>query len=442
MKIRNSVFFLSFLYAGCLVCTTQGLSYRTVSVGALRITDNAKRYIQQVLDTNRLSYGPFIQKLEHDFALIHDCKYAQMSNSGTSSLQIALQALKEIYGWDDGDEVIVPAVTFIATSNIVLHNRMKPIFVDVDQDYYELDAALIEAKITPRTRAIIPVHLFGQPCDMDPIIAIAQKYGLKIIEDSCETMFARYKGHSVGNLGDIGCFSTYIAHLLTTGIGGLTTTNNAEYAVKMRSLMNHGRDAIYISIDDDNNHNNNEKMKEIIAKRFAFVSVGHSFRVTEMEGALGVAQLETKDDMVQKRQKNAAYLSRHLSRYASRLQTPKIRPEADHVFMMYPLVLLHEPKKQMVAFLEKYGIETRDMLPLICQPLYKKMFGIEIGDYPVADWINSNGFYIGCHQELTQEDLDHIIDVIHAYFTTQADETLTQRRSFAMHDAEQFSCCI
>jgi len=391
------------------------LPYRNVPVGTLTISTKAKEYVNQVLDSNRLSYGPFLQKFEHDFAHIHACRFGLVSNSGTSSLQIALQALKELHDWQDGDEVLVPAVTFIATSNIVLHNRMIPVFVDIEPDYYGIDPSLIEAKITPRTRAIIPVHLFGQPCDMDPIIEIAKKYNLKIIEDSCETMFANYKGRMVGSLGDIGCFSTYIAHLLTTGIGGLSTTNNAQYAITMRSLLNHGRDSIYISIDDDDNANES-KMHEIIAKRFSFVSVGHSFRITEMEGALGVAQLESKDDMIQKRKMNATYLTEKLKPFEDRLQLPKIRPRTEHVFMMYPIVLRHEHKRKMVYFLEKHGIETRDMLPLIYQPIYQKIFHITQGQYPVADWIDSNGFYVGCHQELTLQDLDHIVVTIEAYY--------------------------
>jgi len=418
------LFFSFVLYA-------QAVEHRNVPVGALKITEKAKQYVNQVLDSNRLSYGPFLQKFERDFAHIHECKFGLVSNSGTSSLQIALQALKELHDWQDGDEVLVPAVTFIATSNIVLHNRMLPVFVDIEPDYYEIDPALIEAKITPRTRAIIVVHLFGQPCDMDPIQAIAQKYNLNIIEDSCETMFARYKGKMVGNLGDIGCFSTYIAHLLTTGVGGLSTTNNPDYAIKMRSLLNHGRDSIYISIDDDDS-TDEATMHEIIAKRFAFVSVGHSFRITEMEGALGVAQLETKDEMIQKRKANATYLTKQLRLFENHLQLPKIRPETDHVFMMYPLVLKHEPKRKMVQFLEKYGIETRDMLPLICQPIYKKMFNIQEGQYPIADWVNANGFYVGCHQELTREDLDHIVTVIDAYYnrTGELDDLSQEYDSF------------
>lgn len=388
---------------------------REVGVGTLNISAQGKKYVNQALDSNRLSYGPFLKQFEKLFADIHENKFALVSNSGTSSLHIALQALKEIHGWQNGDEVLVPAVTFVATSNIVLHNNMVPVFVDIERDYYELDPTLIEAKITPRTRAMIPVHLFGQPCDMDPIMAIAKKHNLKIIEDSCETMYARYKGRMVGNLGDISCFSTYIAHLLTTGVGGLSLTNNPEYAVMMRSLLNHGRDSIYISIDDDNGVSG-DKLKEIISKRFSFVSIGHSFRMTELEGALGVAQVEELPTIVQKRRDNAAYLMKGLKRLESYIQLPKIRPETEHSFMMFPIVLLNEPKVKLVNYLENNGIETRDMLPLINQPIYKKLFNLDPKDYPVADWVNTNGFYIGCHQDISMDDLDYMINLFYEYF--------------------------
>lgn len=391
---------------------------RSIGLGTLKLTQKAKDYVNQVLDSNRLSYGPFLKKLEQEFGRIHGAKACVSSNSGTSSLQVALQTLKELHGWHDGDEVIVPSITFVATSNIVLHNRMVPVFVDIDKDYYEIDPTLIEKKITSRTRAIIPVHLFGQPCDMDPIIDLAQKYNLKIIEDSCETMFACYKGKPVGTLGDIGCFSTYVAHLLTTGVGGLATTNVPEYAITMRSLVNHGRDSIYLNIDDDNGVGK-ERLEEIIAKRFSFISVGHSFRMTEMEGALGVAQLEDFPDMVAKRKFNAAYLTAGLKEFEESLQLPKIRPGCDHVFMMYPIVLLHEKKVNFVNYLEQKGIETRDMMPLITQPIYKKLLNIKEGEYPIADWINNNGFYIACHQDLSKEDLDYMINSIKNYFLSR-----------------------
>ncbi|PIR15079.1 MAG: aminotransferase DegT, partial [Elusimicrobia bacterium CG11_big_fil_rev_8_21_14_0_20_64_6] len=264
---------------------------REIGVGGFAVSPLARRYVNEALDSNRLSYGPFHRRFEAAFAAEHDSKHAVFCNSGTSALQIALQALKEKHGWADGDEVIVPSVTFIATSNIVLHNRMVPVFADVDPLTYTLDPAKFEAAITPKPRAVIPVHLLGLPADMDPIIAIARKHGLAVIEDSAETMFACYKGRKVGSLGDIGCFSTYIAHYIVTGVGGLATTSDPDLCVRLRSLMNHGRDSIYLSIDDDKAATG-KKLHEIVSKRFQFVSVGHSYRATELEAALGLAQLE------------------------------------------------------------------------------------------------------------------------------------------------------
>ena len=388
---------------------------RRIELGTLKITAKAKEYVNKVIDDNRLSYGPFCKRLEQEFARIHQARFGVVSNSGTSALHVALQALKEIHQWQDNDEVIVPAITFVATSNIVLHNHMKPVFVDVDPVHYELDPALLEKMITPRTRAIIPVHLFGQPCDMDSILKIAEKHGLKIIEDSCETMFAHYKGKMVGTFSDIGCFSTYVAHLLTTGVGGINLTNNKEYAVKLRSLINHGRDAIYISIDDDNDVSK-EKLQEIIEKRFSFVDVGHSFRITEMEAALGVEQLEHWEEMIAKRQENGRYLMKGLSPFKEFIQLPSIRDGNSHSFMMFPIVLRHEPKGNFVNYLEEQGIETRDMLPLINQPVYKKLFNLNESDYPIATWVNESGFYIGCHQNVSQEDLDYMIEIFGKYF--------------------------
>lgn len=390
-------------------------SMQGIGVGTLNLSENAKQYVNEAMNNNRLSYGPFLRKFESMFAKLHGSKFCVASNSGTSALQVALQALKIHHNWNDSDEVIVPATTFVATSNIVLHNNMKPIFVDVENKYYELDAKLIEEKITPKTRAIIVVHLFGQPCDMDPILDIAKKHNLKIIEDSCETMLANYKGNVVGTLGDIGCFSTYVAHLATTGVGGLSTTSNPDYAVLMRSLVNHGRDSIYIAIDDDDGLTSDE-LKEVIDRRFSFIYPGHSFRITELEGAIGVAQLEELPAAITARRKNARYLTQNLNSLQNLIQLPAIRPETEHSFMMYPIVTLKENKKVLINFLEQNGIETRDMLPLVNQPVYKQLLNINAADYPVSDWIVKNGFYIGCHQDLGQNELDYIVKVINDYF--------------------------
>lgn len=194
---------------------------RTVGTGTFKTTEYMRNLVNQVLDSGRISYGPLSLAFEKRFAALHQCAYAILSNSGTSSLHVALQALKEIHNWGWG-QVIVPATTFVATPNIVTHNSMTPVFVDVDPVTYNLNPALLEAAITVDTRAIIPVHLFGQPANMTEIRAIADKHGLKIIEDSCETMFVKHGNQVVGSWGDIGCFSTYVAHLVVTGVGGVS----------------------------------------------------------------------------------------------------------------------------------------------------------------------------------------------------------------------------
>lgn len=390
----------------------------SVTVGELRLGSKEREYLAAVIDSNRLSYGPWTQKFEADFATMHDSRYAIFCNSGTSALHIAVAALKELYGWEDGDEVIVPSITFVATVNVVLHNRLTPVFVDVDSKTYNLDPDLLEAKITPRTRAILPVHLLGLPADMGPIAECARRHNLRIIEDSCETMFARYRGRSVGAWGDIGCFSTYIAHYIVTGVGGFATTSDPDLAVMLKSLMNHGRDSIYLSIDDDDT-NNPEKLFEIVARRFRFVHLGHSFRCTEMEAAIGLAQLESKDAIVAQRKSIARQYIERLSPLQDVLQLPTVPHDRDHVFMLFPIVLRQGDKRDLVNHLESNGIETRDLLPLLNQPVYQKMFGNLEPSYPVAEWLNRCGFYIGCHQYLTEESVEHVGQTIRRYFANR-----------------------
>lgn len=388
-----------------------------IGVGGLAVSDLEKSLINEVLNSNRLTYGPMTKRFENEFAQIHGCRFGLFMNSGTSALHIALAALKSRNGWSEGDEVIVPALTFVATSNIVLHNGMTPVFVDVEPDTYNIDPAKIEEKITARTRAVIPVHLLGLPATMGPILELAQKHNLSIIEDSCETMFADYRGRSVGSMGDIGCFSTYVAHLLVTGVGGFAITNNVDLAVDMRSLMNHGRDSIYISCSDDEGVESG-RLDEIIEKRFSFIHVGHSFRCTELEAALGVGQLARAEEIVARRREIAAYFTSELSPYSELLQLPTCPADRTHSFMMYGLVLRHHTKKQLVTFLEHANIETRDMLPLTNQPIYQRLFGNELEDrYPVAKWINRSGFYIGCHTYMSDAEVEFVTRTFHRFFS-------------------------
>ena len=387
-----------------------------IGLGIADISPLQRQYVNDVLRKNRLSYGEYTRRFEREFARLHDRRYAIFCNSGTSALQVALHALKEYYGWREGDEVLVPAVTFVATSNVVLQNRLKPVFVDVEPDHFGIDPAQLERHITPRTRAIMPVHLFGQPCDMDPILDVARRRNLRILEDSCETMFVRYRGHPAGSWGDAACFSSYVAHLVVTGVGGFAVTNDKSLATLMKSLMNHGRDHIYLSIDDDDTRDS-EQLKQIVARRFSFVHLGYSYRATEMEAALGVGELARHDQIVQRRQENARYLTTCLRDLEEFLQLPGPRKDTEHAYMMYPLVVKGAvDREDLLLHLEKAGIETRYLMPLINQPLYRKLFGDLEPRYPVAARLNQCGFAIGCHQGLRRADLDYVSDVLHGYF--------------------------
>lgn len=372
----------------------------------------------QVLESNRLSYGPFIRQFEQRFAKLHDCDHAIFMNSGTNALSIALACLKELGNWKDGDEVLVPALTFVATTNVVLEHNLIPVFVDCDPKTYNIDVTKIEAKITPRTRAIMPVHLFGQIADMDPILAIAKEHDLRIIEDSCETVGVKYRGKPAGSFGDISCFSTYVAHFIVTGVGGLALTKNPKYAEIIRSLANHGRDNIYVSIDDDKDIDGS-RFHEVIRRRFRFIRRGYSCRGTEMEAAIGVGQLDRFPEIRDARFRNAQTLIGLLKPFEQWLQLPWFDQEKqDHGFMMFPIVVRDDApfsKLDLIQHLEDWNVETREMMPLINQPCYEWM-KINVKDYPVADWVNRCGFYIGCHQGFRKEHLEYIRDVFAGFF--------------------------
>jgi dTDP-4-amino-4,6-dideoxygalactose transaminase len=260
--------------------------------------------------------------------------------------------------------------------------------------------------------------MFGLPADMKSIKRIGKEHNLKIIEDSCETMFVKVDGSPVGSHSDVACFSTYVAHFLVTGVGGLSVTNDPELAVLMRSLVNHGRDGIYLSIDDDKAKHGKE-LEMVVERRFQFVRLGYSYRVTELEAALGVAQLQQKDKIIKARRHNARYLIKGLKALEDKgkIQLPHTPEYAEHAFMLFPIVVTDNRvhRDELVLFLEEHMIETRPMMPLVNQPYYKKIFGDIEDQYPVAKWINSNGFYIGCHQEFGQKELDYIIEVFNSF---------------------------
>lgn len=391
---------------------------RNLTVGWFEATEEMRDNLLDVMDSGILSYGKYSREFEALFAQLHECEYATLVNSGTSALLIALQALKEVGGWKEGDEVIVPATTFVATSNVVLHLGLEPVFVDIAPDL-NIDPGLIEQAITPRTRAIIPVHLCGKPANMPRIMEIARKHNLRVIEDSCEAMFVGIGGRSVGSWGDVGCFSTYVAHVITTGVGGVCTTNDRELAGRIRSLANHGLALEYLNPDA------NFQPRPMGNRRFLFDRIGHSFRSTEMEAAVGLPQLYEFQSVLRKRTRNAKQLAAGLKIINKWAGDPLYVFEPDpvglgtHAWMIYPILLQKDHDKEpLMSWLNSQGVETRDLMPLLGQPA-DPYASLASDDFPMSRWVNESGFYVGCHQYLSSDDIQEIVYHISEYFSLE-----------------------
>lgn len=364
---------------------------REIRVGAVKLSPSDKAAVLKVLDSDQLSPGKVCEEFEQEFAKLHGANYGRFVNSGTDALRIALLALKEMHGWKDGDRIIVPALTFVATVNVILQAGLTPLFADVSMYDYNINPWNVErrAQDGDRIRAVMPVHLFGKPCD-DKIFELAEKNGWKVIEDSCETA-------GVAKLrGDIACFSTYTCHLIAAGVGGLAITNDEKLSDLMWSYANHGR----------------QRMGE-----FRFERIGYSARPTEMQAALGLEELKRLPGYLKRRREIAERLNVGLSDYCD-LLLPVVRADEAHAYMMYPIVLKETSKVSkwmLCTYLNRRGIETREMVPLINQPCYD-FLGIDVDQFAVASWINRCGFYMGCHPGMTDEDAGYVIETFKEFF--------------------------
>ena len=380
-----------------------------VTLAEWQPTKRQLKLVNEVMKSGRLTYGKYHRELEAKFAKKHGFKYCIFTNSGTSALQVAWHYLKELYAWPDGAEVIVPSVTFVATVNMLLVNRLKPVLVDVRSDTFNIDPVLIEEKITDKTVAICPVDLLGRPVDINPIRKLAKKYKLRIIEDSCETMFVNHPNMKpAGSCADIAVYSSYLAHIISTGVGGFLCTNNKKWADDMRSMIWHGRDNYYLSIDD-----NEKNKKRLLETRFRFNRVGYSSRLTELEAAIGVDEIDRSQEIIKKRTINAAILYDLLFVFNHKIQLPE--PTVDSAWMFFPIICQETVNRDKFAlFLEQRGIQTRWIMPLTNQPVYKGLWNEK--DYPEADLINKKGILLGCHHFLKDKDIRYIARCFKEYF--------------------------
>lgn len=367
----------------------------THPLGTFRLRPKDKAALLSVAESNWLSPGAKVKAFEYAISALHGNKFGVMTNSGTDALRIALASLKELYKWNDGDKVIVPAITFVATANIVLQCNMVPVFADVDMYHFNINPDNILRRFfqdghDKTIRAIIPVHLAGLPADMKSILKIAKDHNLKVIEDSCESIAVDGIGQA-----DITCFSFYMAHLLTTGVGGMAITNNYQLERLMWSYCNHGR------------RNPQE---------FVFDRIGYSCRPTEFEAALGLSQLDRLSGDILERRHNFHNLYYNLKEIPDLYVYSIVANKSAAMF--FPILIRESSKvhkRDLMAHLNKNGIETRDLMPLINQPCYKQYLG-EQNSFSVAESVNKNGFYIGCHQDLTIGILKNTVKVFKEFF--------------------------
>jgi len=330
------------------------------------------------------SKGKFVSEFEEEFARYCGVKHGVATANGTVALHLALVAL----GIGEGDEVIVPTLTFVATANAVRYTGAKPVFIDSHPDYWCLDPQKIEEAISSRTRAIIPVHLYGHPCDMDAINDIAKKHNLYIIEDAAEAHGAEYKGKKVGSFGDIACFSFYGNKLITTGEGGMCLTDDEALAEKMKILRSHGM-----------NPN----------KRYWHDVIGFNYRMTNLQAAVGVAQLKKLDRFITRKREIAKTYNALLEDIKG-INLPPEMPWAKNVYWMYSVLVTEEfgiDRDNWARELEAKGIETRPFfIPVHLMPHYNqgKIF-------LAAEELSQKGINLPSSIKLTELEIKSIINL-------------------------------
>lgn len=389
------------------------MTKRIVTLADWSPTLNQVKLINKVLKTGRLTYGPFTQQLEEEFAKKHNFNYCIFMNSGTSALDIAWHYLADKHNWPDKSEIIVPAITFVATVNMILINGFRPVLVDIDPDTFNINPALIEKAITKKTKAICAVDLLGRPCDIVSIKKIAKKHKLMIIEDSCESMFVTHSnGQPVGSEADIAIYSSYLAHIISTGVGGFLCTNSKEDSLYMRSLIWHGRDNLYLNMDA----NKTVPMEKLMHARFKFNKLGFNYRLTELEAALGIDEVKRSENILIARHENAALLKKALLEVEDYVKLPNF--DDDNAWMYFPIICKEGVNRDELAlFLERRGIQTRWIMPLTNQPIYKNIF--KESDYPVAQMINKQGLLLGIHPFLNARDIRYIAKCFKEYFNVK-----------------------
>lgn len=345
-------------------------------------------YVTDCIESNWISsQGKYVLKFQEAFASYHNIEYALTTSNGTAALHLAMKAL----GIGPGDEVILPDLTFGACANSVIHCGAHPVFVDVDPRYWNIDPNLLEGAVNSRTKAVMPVHLYGHPCDMAPILEIGRKHDLFVIEDCAEALGARYSGSMVGTMGDVGCFSFFSNKIITTGEGGMVITRNRALKEKMELFRDHGM------------------RKE---RRYWHEVAGFNFRMTNLQAAVGLAQIEIIDKLLEKRGQVAAQYSERLKDIPG-VSWPGEMDWAQSVCWLYSILVDEKiagiSREKLMMELKREGIETRPLFyPLHIQP----PFYDHSRRFPVSVMLSSKGLSLPSGHKISDREIELVCSVI------------------------------
>ncbi len=378
--------------------TTRSVTLKQIPVAAPTFNGNEKKYLEECIDSTRVSAtGRFIDEFERQFAEFCETKHALTCSNGTVALHLALLA----HGVGEGDEVIVPSLTYIASANAVMYCGAKPVFIDSDKDTWNLDPLLLERAITPRTKGIIVVHLYGHPADMDAIMDAARRHNLFVIEDAAEAHGALYKGQKAGSIGHCSTFSFFGNKIITCGEGGAIVTNDDELASRMRLLKGQGMDP---------------------NRRYWFNIIGYNYRMTNMQAAVALAQLEQIEWHQAQRRRVAEIYNKALSPLADEIVSQSEKPWATHAHWMFSIILRRgnaHKRDWLMQQLANDGIETRPVFyPLHTMPPYEELHRTTVAerngsssdlDLPFAKFIAARGINLPTFAELEDSDIMHIV---------------------------------
>lgn len=366
------------------------------------LNGNELKYVTDAVSTGWISSaGKYVSEFEKQFAAYSDCKYGIAVCNGTVSLHLAMAAL----GIGAGDEVIIPTFTMIASAFAVCYTGAKPVFVDADKETWNIDVTKIEEKITPRTKAIMPVHIFGQMCEMDKIVALAKKYNLFIVEDAAEAHGATYNGKKAGSYSDLGSFSFFANKNITTGEGGMLVTNSEELYNRARYFKN-----VCFPLDGNRNYMHQD--------------IGFNYRMSNVIAAIGLAQTEKADEYKAMRIRNNQLYRKYLADVPG-IIFQKNLPQAENVCWMNSIVVdptqYGHTKDELIAHLKENGIDTRLLFNGMHRQPSMKDFGCDCsGSYPVSDWLTENGFYLPSASSLKEETIKMICNTIASFRTSLA----------------------